>query len=119
MSWGYHLTLDIGGCNPQLIKSKSNVELFAKVLVDRIDMVAFGEPQVVHFGEGNKAGFTLVQLISTSNICGHFCNETNTAYLDIFSCKPFEIQAVKDVTKFFFEYKTEVEHFFQRDALVI
>lgn len=118
-AWGYHLTLDIGGCDPDLIRSKNNVAAFAKVLVDKIDMVAYGEPQVVHFGDGDKEGFTLVQLIETSNITGHFCNSTNTAYLDVFSCKDFDPAVVKEVAKQFFMFKTSVENFFKRDAIVI
>lgn len=46
-------------------------------LVKDIDMVPYGGPQVVHFGSGNKAGYTLVQLIETSNITAHFVEETN------------------------------------------
>ena len=52
-------------------------------------MIAYGEPQIVMFGTGNKKGYTLVQLIETSNICAHFVEETNDMYLDVFSCKPF------------------------------
>ena len=118
-AWGYHYTLDIGGCDPDLIRSKNNVEAFAKVLVDKIDMVAYGEPQVIHFGDGDKEGFTLVQLIETSNITGHFCNSTNTAYLDVFSCKDFDPKTVNEVAKQFFMYKTSVERFTERNALVI
>jgi S-adenosylmethionine/arginine decarboxylase-like enzyme len=41
------------------------------------------------FGSGNKRGYTLVQLIETSDITAHFIEETNDIYLDIFSCKSF------------------------------
>lgn len=60
-------------------------------------MKAYKEPQIQHFGEGNKAGYTLVQLIETSNITGHFCDTTGDAYLDIFSCKEFDKQVVRQV----------------------
>ena len=92
--WGYHLMLDCSGCDHEKITSKDNVTEFAKKLVERIDMVAYGEPQVVNFGSGNKAGFTLVQLIETSNICAHFVNENDTMYLDVFSCKPYDNEIV-------------------------
>lgn len=92
--WGYHLTIDAAGCDPVALRSATTIAAFAKELVEKIDMVAFGEPQVVHFGEGNKAGYTLVQLIETSNITAHFAEETNDIYLDVFSCKPFEINDV-------------------------
>ena len=58
-------------------------------------MVAYGKPQIVHFGTGNKAGYTLVQLIETSNIVAHFVEEYNDMYLDVFSCKPFSPETVE------------------------
>jgi S-adenosylmethionine/arginine decarboxylase-like enzyme len=66
-------------------------------------MKAYGEPIIVRFGEGNKMGYTLVQLIETSNITGHFCEETNEAYLDVFSCKSFHGKDVEDVVKSYFD----------------
>lgn len=100
MSWGYHLMLDCSKCVSTAIRSSPNISNFAKALVQRIDMVPYGEPQVVHFGSGDKSGFTLVQLIETSNITAHFCEETNDMYLDVFSCKPFnpaDVEAVVNI----------------------
>jgi S-adenosylmethionine/arginine decarboxylase-like enzyme len=66
-------------------------------------MVAYGEPMIVMFGTGNKKGYTLVQLIETSNICGHFVEETNDMYLDVFSCKTFEEDTVKKLVSEYFK----------------
>ena len=99
MHWGYHLILDAAKCSPQKIRCGQNIQTFAKTLVKRIDMVPYGQPQVQHFGSGNKAGYTLVQLIETSNICAHFCEETNDMYLDVFSCKTFEPDLVRMVVE--------------------
>ena len=96
--WGFHLCLDIAKCKPANIRCKANIERFTRHLVRDIDMVAFGSPQIAHFGSGNKAGYTLVQLIETSNICAHFCEENNTAYIDVFSCKPYDIKVVEDIS---------------------
>lgn len=79
-------------------------------------MVPYGEPQVQHFGSGNKAGYTLVQLIETSNICAHFVEETNDMYLDVFSCKTFDPRTVKNVVRDYFIPLDMNEHFFHRDA---
>ena len=70
--------------------------------MDRIEMVPYGQPWVQRFGEGNKAGYTLVQLIETSNIVAHFCDETNDAYIDVFSCKEFHERDVTDVVNKYF-----------------
>jgi S-adenosylmethionine/arginine decarboxylase-like enzyme len=92
--WGYHLIVNAGDCNREAVTSPATIYEFVKELVEKIDMVAYGEPQIVHFGEGNKSGYTLVQLIETSNICAHFCDDSGDMYLDVFSCKTFDKEVV-------------------------
>ena len=58
--WGYHLILDCSGCDHGAITDPDHIYNFVKQLVKDIDMVAFGEPQIVKFGSGDKAGITLV-----------------------------------------------------------
>lgn len=117
--WGYHLMLDCSSCDKPKIMDAAHVAAFAKELVEEIDMVAYGEPQVVNFGSGNKAGFTLVQLIETSNICAHFCNDTGDVYFDVFSCKPFEIEAVKKTVAKYFNAQAMKATFVNRQAPVV
>ena len=114
--WGYHLILDCAACDKDSIMNADHITSFAKDLVQRIDMVAYGEPQVVNFGSGNKAGYTLVQLIETSNICAHFCNDTGDTYLDVFSCKPFSPSVVVATMREYFNPKNIESTFLQRDA---
>ena len=115
-SWGYHLTVDAGNCNPTAIRSKKTIEKFVKTLVSAIDMVAFGKPRIVMFGTGNKKGYTLVQLIETSNIMAHFTEETNDVYFDIFSCKSFAPKvALKVIDEYFKPARTHVR-FMKRQA---
>lgn len=72
-------------------------------------MKRFGECQVVHFGEDERvAGYSMTQLIETSLISGHFANQTNTVYLDVFSCKYFSPEKVAKFSKSFFEAKKHV-----------
>jgi S-adenosylmethionine/arginine decarboxylase-like enzyme len=115
-SWGYHLLANFGSCDIEKISNEENVKNFSKALVEAIDMVAYGEPQVVNFGTGNKAGFTLVQLIETSNICAHFCNEDGAVYLDVFSCKPFDPEVAIDVFDEFFSPQAGEFDFVERQA---
>jgi len=100
--WGYHLLLNLRKCRPLNIRCPNTIKLFSNHLVHDIDMVAYGEPFLEHFGTGNKAGYTLVQLIETSNITAHFVEETNDAYLDIFSCKTFEQKKVEQLVNQYF-----------------
>lgn len=114
--WGYLLSLDLARCIPGTIRSDVIIKGFAQNLVRDIDMIAYGPPQVVWFGSGNKGGYTLVQLIETSSITGHFCEETNDAYLDIFSCKPFLPETVKRVVAEWFNPEAMTAHFVERQA---
>jgi len=67
-------------------------------------MKRFGECQVVHFGKEERVeGYSMVQLIETSLIAGHFANLTNAAYIDIFSCKRYEPEQVARFSKEFFQ----------------
>lgn len=113
--WGFHLILDCYDADKSLITSKTNVEAFAKTLVKAIDMVAYGEPQVILFGSDDKKGFTLVQLIETSNITAHFSDETGNFYLDVFSCKEFDRVKVLEVVNQFFAPKRIRERYIERE----
>jgi len=104
-TWGKHLMIDAARVNGTTIRNPAIIHDFNKTLVKRIDMVAYGQPQIVRFGSGNKTGYTLVQLIETSNICAHFVEENNSMYLDVFSCKDFDPIVVKETVEEFFEAK--------------
>lgn len=113
--WGYHLMLDCSGCEG--IDSKENIYNFVKHLVDEINMVAHGEPVIEYLLPGDpKQGYSLMQLITTSNICGHFMELDGTAYFDIFSCKEFDLQVAQDVVKQFFNPKKIRVNFITRQA---
>lgn len=94
--FGQHLMLDCKGGN-ESTRTKYDINEFVKELVPAIKMEAHGEAQIEHFGEERLAGFTLTQLIKTSNICCHFCDDTGDFYLDVFSCKRFPVKVVKDL----------------------
>lgn len=113
--WGFELRID-GQANAAAIRDPEHIANFSRELVKRIDMVAYGEPQVVHFGEDEKAGYTLIQLIETSNICAHFCEETDTFYLNVFSCKLFEPQTVFNVLVEYFNAVVTFNDFVKRNA---
>lgn len=104
--WGQHLLLDIGGCNENVCR-KEAISVFVKDLVSSIDMVAYGEPIIVHFAEHvyDAVGYSLVQLIETSAITGHFSDNNRDAYLDIFSCKSFDQETVVAVIEKHFSPK--------------
>jgi len=114
--FGKHLILDLGRCCTFAVKNPEMIRAFAKELVIKIDMVPYGEPQVIHFGKDRLAGYTLLQLIETSNISAHFCDDTGDAYIDVFSCKHFHPKDVMSVVDKYFCPKTCRQVFIERKA---
>ena len=115
-TWGKHLVLDAAGCSPKMIGCPIVIKNFTNELVRRIDMKAYGDPQIVMFGTGNKKGYTLIQLIETSNIAAHFVEENNSMYLDVFSCKDFDPSIVKEVVREYFDAQRFSSRVFLRQA---
>ncbi|HJR78013.1 MAG TPA: S-adenosylmethionine decarboxylase [Nitrospiraceae bacterium] len=101
-AWGLLTSVDLQDCDPHRIRDAKSIEIYVAELCELIGMTRYGACQVVHFGEGRVAGYSMVQLIQTSLISGHFANETNSAYLDIFSCKGYDPSVVEEFSKQFF-----------------
>ena len=114
--WGYHLIVDASNCDHDAIRSKKTIAEFVKEVVDKVDMVAYGSPRIVKFGTGNKKGYTLVQLIETSDITAHFVEETNDMYFDLFSCKPYNPKVAIAILQKYFNPKKIKMHFIKRQA---
>ena len=103
MAWGYHLILDCSGCNLEKIKSKSNIWAFVRTTIKRVNMKAHGDTIIENLLPGtDNEGYSVLQMITTSNITAHFVNKTGDAYIDLFSCKEFEAEIVIATVKEFF-----------------
>ena len=115
-SWGYHLLLDASHCHQTAIRSKKTIADFVKKVVKEINMKAYGRPRIVNFGTGKRKGYTLVQLIQTSDITAHFSEEEGSAYVDIFSCKEFDQKTAIHVFRSFFHPQRIRSRFLKRQA---
>ena len=100
--WGLLTSVDLFGCDPEIIDSEEHVKEFVVDLCDLIDMKRFGECLVYRFGSGDKEGLSFLQLIETSLVSGHLSNELGSAYIDIFSCKSYDPSMVLEFSKKFF-----------------
>ena len=104
--WGMSTSVDLYDCDPSTIRDADKIKEYVKELCELIEMKRFGECQVIHFGDDPKvSGFSMTQLIETSLISGHFANNTNAAYLDIFSCKWYDVDKMVAFSRKFFEAK--------------
>ena len=105
-AWGISTAIDLHDCDPELIRSADAIKQFVVELAELIKVTRFGECTVVHFGEKPEiAGYSMTQLIETSLLSGHFANETNTAYLDVFSCKYYDPDVAAQFAQKYFKAK--------------
>jgi len=104
--WGILSCIDLYECDAETIRNAEKIKQFVAELCDLIRMKRFGETNVVHFGEDERvAGYSMTQLIETSLISAHFANQSNTTYLDVFSCKRYDPHVVAESAKTFFKAK--------------
>jgi S-adenosylmethionine/arginine decarboxylase-like enzyme len=100
--WGISSSIDLYECELGLMQNADAIREFVKTLCERIKMRRYGETQVVYFGDDPRVtGFSMTQLIETSLISAHFADASCAIYLDVFSCAPYEPEAV---AKFAAEY---------------
>ena len=116
--WGWHLLLDCSGGDTDKITSTDNVYNFVKAIVPAIDMIPYREPVIERFAthDIDKAGISFCQMIETSHIAGHFCENSGDFYIDIFSCKDFNEDVAMGIVGEFFNPKKIRPHFVTRDA---
>ncbi len=111
-AWGLLTSVDVYNCDPDILRDDKKIRNFVLDLCDKIEMKRYGDCVVVDFGEDEKvSGFSMTQLIESSLVSGHFANATNTAYLDVFSCKFFEPRDIAELAISFFRgrhYKMQV-----------
>ncbi len=113
--WGLLTSLDIYECNAGSIRNADHIKNYVIRLCDIINVRRFGDCQVVRFGENERvAGYSMIQLVETSLVSGHFAELTNTAYIDIFSCKLYDPKEAADFSLTFFDGKDMKIHVTER-----
>lgn len=104
-AFGMELVLDLGGCDPDVLGDPDALHTWAMKLCDLIGMTPYGHPFVDYFGKDDLAGWTLIQPITTSSIAVHCApgrRYGDAAFVNIFSCRPFDTdQAAGYTAKFF------------------
>jgi S-adenosylmethionine/arginine decarboxylase-like enzyme len=105
--FGYELVMDLFECDKDVITSKKKLQEYVDKLCKLIKMKKYGKTLLPYFGEKCEytKGYSLVQLIETSSITGHFSDAWGTAYINIFSCKEYDHNLAKKFTRQFFQAK--------------
>jgi len=107
--YGWLLSVELRGCNLEIIKSKEKCGEFVKKLCKEIDMVPYGEFMFEDFGHKKSwtAGPSFFQFIETSSITGHISEYWDGfVLLEIFTCKKFDARKAFDFSCKFFNAKT-------------
>lgn len=113
--WGKHIMLDCSECDPESIRRIEHIETFITELCEKTEMKKWGKLHALCLedDEYNRAhdivGYSVCQFIQTSSIVGHFCETTNSMYLDLFSCKHFNDDDVVDLVVKYFNPK-KIKH---------
>ncbi|MFH1459716.1 MAG: S-adenosylmethionine decarboxylase [Candidatus Omnitrophota bacterium] len=107
-TYGYELVMDLSGCDPEIITSQKRLQEYVDKLCKIIKMKKFGKTLIPYFGDkaAYTKGYSLVQLIETSSITGHFSDLWKTAYINVFSCKKYNQILAKQFTREFFKAKS-------------
>lgn len=105
--YGQELILDLYNCNPRIIRSKKKILEYSNKICNLIKVKKYGRPVAERFALkcDYVAGYSLVQLIESSSISGHFSELWNQAFINIFSCKLFNHKIATNFTKKFFKAK--------------
>lgn len=120
-AWGWLTTLDARYCNEK-INDPDVIQAFINEVLEKIEMVPIGPTHILWCDthDPQKIGYSVYQLLQDSNISIHFCPANdNQAYLDCFSCKPYNQETIEEIFKKYFDPKTLALGFYERLAPTI
>lgn len=114
--YGYELVLDLYGCDQKILSSRKKLQQYVDQLCKLIKMKKYGRTLLPYFGvnEAFTKGYSLVQLIETSSITGHFSELWGRAYINVFSCRKFNHLIAKRFTRQFFKAQKAKNRFLIR-----
>lgn len=118
IAWGWLTTIDARYCNEN-INSPEIIQEFINEILEKIEMVPIGGTHILWCDTHDpaKIGYSVYQLLQDSNISIHFCPANqNQAYLDLFSCRPYEHEIVEALFRKYFGPKTLALGFHERLA---
>lgn len=111
-SYGTHLTLRVSKIsNSDALEDSRLIDLFLKELVHRIDMRILAGPLIAwEDGPYDKRGCSGVVILYESHVAIHAYPGLSEAFIDIFSCRPFNEKIVFETITGFFGQHVITEH---------
>ncbi len=109
-SYGKELIMDLHGCNPETF-TRESISKFLEKLCDNVihmereDLHWWdyeGQPEEYEAAADHLKGTSCVQFISTSTIVIHTLDKLKKVFVNIFTCKDFDILVAKNFTENWF-----------------
>ncbi len=108
--YGYSSVLDVVECDSSTF-TRVSIEEFLVALCDAIVMeredLHFwdyeGDPEGYEVAPSHLRGVSAVQFIKTSSVVIHTLDELDTVFLDLFSCKPYDVNKVIGIVESHFK----------------
>jgi S-adenosylmethionine decarboxylase len=102
--YGPHLMLDLGNCDPHVLDDLDACFTLLSELPDKIGMTRITQPYVFRYKGPipEDDGITGVAVIAESHISLHTYPKKGFVFVDLFSCKPFDVERAKDYIVQFF-----------------
>ena len=103
--FGPHITIDLKGC-PKETLSDYNLHFdYLKSLPEMINMTPITQPYVFPYSGlvPEDKGITGIVIIAESHISVHSFEDKGYCFIDIFSCKDFDVERAIEITKNLFK----------------
>ena len=102
LGFGSHLMVDCFECAPEKLTDSAAITAVLDEFPAKIGMTKISPPYVFRCDEKVKGGLSGVVLIAESHITIHTFPDQSQAFIDIFSCRDFNMSfAVEYLTNFF------------------
>ncbi len=114
--FGPHLMLDCSQCNLEKIGDVAYVFDVLNTLPERIGMTKITQPYVFPYSGliPEDKGVTGIVVIAESHLSFHSFTEKDYFFFDLFSCKPFDVDAAQQFIIEAFEAKQVERHYAER-----
>ena len=116
--YGPHLMLDLNDCDSAILDDLEACFRLLNELPEKIGMTKITQPYVFRYigPVPEDEGITGVTIIAESHISLHTYPKKNFVFVDIFSCKPFDVERARDHVVQFFHSKSPAIHIQERGA---
>ena len=106
-TFGPHVTIDLKGCPKELLSDYNLHFNYLKMLPEIIKMTPITQPYVFPYSGlvPEDKGITGILIIAESHLSIHSFEEKGYSFVDIFSCKNFDVEKAIETTISIFKPK--------------